>query len=139
VGGATRRQSARLFVKQCKRNGSANRRWRPVSRRDNRLGAGTGGRLGSARIDDGAQHDAAFFRVIIAGAGVHRRPLVPYQKVADTPRVVVGEEFLRGMCGEFFDQLPRLFALHSFEAMSVHRVDKQGRTAGDRRLLLAPA
>src|SRR5438270_7783073 len=85
---------------------------------------------GSVRIDDRAQHDAALLRVIIPGAAVHRRPLVPNQQVADLPGMVIGEAFLRSVRGELLDQLPSLLAFHSFEAVRMHRVDEQDRPAG---------
>jgi hypothetical protein len=39
----------------------------------------------SVRVDDRAQHDAAFLGMIITGAAVHRRPFVPNQQIADLP------------------------------------------------------
>src|SRR5271154_2429225 len=45
---------------------------------------------GSVRVDDRAQHDAALLGVVIAGAAVHRRPLVPHQQIADLPGMVIG-------------------------------------------------
>src|SRR6516162_9251694 len=78
----------------------------------------------SVRINDGPQHDATLLGMIVARTAVHRRPLVPHQQIADAPRVIVGEAFLRGMRGEIFDQLPGLLVLHSLKAVGVHRVDE---------------
>src|ERR1700740_722451 len=83
------------------------------------------------RVDDCAQHDATLFGMIIAGAAVHRRSLVPDQEIADLPRMVIGKAFLRGVSRELFDQLPGLLALHSLEAVGVHWIDEQDRAAGD--------
>src|SRR5262249_6009392 len=57
-------------------------------------------------IDDGAQHDPALFRPVVARAAVHRRALVPHQHVADPPAMIVNETVLRGVLGEFLDQRP---------------------------------
>src|SRR6185436_14274548 len=70
--------------------------------------------------------------LVVAGAAVHRRALVPDQDVADAPAVVVDEALLRGVIGEFLDQRPRLFALHADEAVRVHGIDEQDRPTGDR-------
>src|SRR5580704_19099575 len=100
------------------------------------LASACGERVGvrgrSVRVDDRAQHDAALLGVVVAGAAVHRRPLVPNQQIADLPGMVIGKAFLRGVRGEFLDQLPGLLAAHPLEAVRVHRVDEQDRAAGDR-------
>src|SRR5262249_32072488 len=88
----------------------------------------------SGRGDDRAQHDAALLGVVIAGAAVHRRALVPHQQVADLPGMVVGETLLRRMRGEVLDQPPGHLAVHPLEAVCVHRVDKEDRAAADRML-----
>src|SRR5437764_6484775 len=86
----------------------------------------------SVRVDDCAQHDAALLGVIVAGAAVHRRPLVPDQQIADLPGMVIGKAFLRGVRGELLDQLPGLVAAYALKAMRVHRVDEKDRAAGNR-------
>ena len=64
-------------------------------------GEGMGGlgvdEAGSVRVDDRAQHDAALLGMAVAGTAAHRRALVPYQEIADLPRMVIGEAFLRGV------------------------------------------
>ena len=65
--------------------------------------------LYSVRIDDRAQHDAAFLGAVVAGAAVHRRALVPHQHVADPPAMVVDEAVLRRVLGQFLDQRPGFF------------------------------
>ncbi|TMJ59292.1 MAG: ketopantoate reductase family protein [Alphaproteobacteria bacterium] len=82
--------------------------------------------------DDRAQHDAALLRRVIAGAAVHRRPLVPDQQIADLPGMVIDEPLLCRMRRQLLDQRPGLFAVHPDKAVRVHRVDEQDRAAGDR-------
>src|SRR5438270_1886266 len=60
----------------------------------------------SVRVDDRAQHDAAFFRVVVARTPVHRRLLVPDQQIADLPGMVIGKALLGRVRGELLDQLP---------------------------------
>src|SRR5579884_1946583 len=73
-------------------------------------------------IDDRAQHDAALLRPIIAGAAMHRRPLVPYDQIADPPGMVIDKAFLRRVRGELLDQPPRFLALHADKTVRVHRI-----------------
>src|SRR2546421_12354706 len=76
-------------------------------------------RVSLARIHDGAQHDSAFLGRVVAGAAVHRRPLVPDQQVANLPGMVVDEAVLRRMFGEVLDQRPGLLALHADKPVRV--------------------
>src|SRR5579863_4325262 len=77
------------------------------------------------RIDDGAQHDAALGGVVVAGAAVHRRALVPHDDVADPPGMIIDEAVLRRMRRQFLDQRPGFLALHADDAVAVHRVDEE--------------
>src|SRR5580704_11864772 len=52
------------------------------------------------RVDDRAQHDTTLFRVIVARASMHRRPLVPDQQIAHPPRMVINKALLSRMRGE---------------------------------------
>ena len=71
-------------------------------------------------------------RMIVAGAAMHRRALVPDQQIADLPGMIIDKPLLRGMRRQLFDQRPGGVAMHSDKAMRVHRVDEQDRAAGDR-------
>src|SRR5438093_13402664 len=86
----------------------------------------------TVRSSDRAQHDAAPLRPVVAGATVHRRPLVPHQHIADAPAVVIDKALLGGVFGELLDQRPGLLPLHAREAMRVHGIDEQDRSAGYR-------
>src|SRR5271166_6941240 len=83
----------------------------PSSRHDSTLpeiALATDRATASVRIHDGAEHDAVLLRPVIAGATVHRRPLVPHQHIADPPAVIVDEALLRRVLGQFLDQRPGL-------------------------------
>src|SRR5207344_2212818 len=86
----------------------------------------------SVRIHDRAQHDAALVRPVVAGAAVHRRPLVPHQHIADAPAVVIDEALLGGVFGELLDERPGLVPTHAGEAMRVHGIHEEDRPSAYR-------
>src|ERR1700756_3908723 len=80
------------------------------------------GRPGSVRVDDGAQHDAAFCGVVVAGTAVHRRPLVPDQEIADLP---VGGAKGRDR-RPAFDRLSKVATLRKIDFVAAWSVDRLG-------------
>jgi hypothetical protein len=45
-------------------------------------------------VDNSPQHHPAFVGPVVAGAAMHCRLFIPYQHVANAPRVVINEPFL---------------------------------------------
>jgi len=86
------------------------------------------------RVDDRAQHDAAFFGAGVAGAAVHRRDLVPDHHVADLPGVIIDEPVLGRVIAQFLDQLRCIVIIHPDKAVAVRRVDEEHVAARDRVL-----
>jgi hypothetical protein len=87
------------------------------------------------RVDDRAEHDAAFLGTSVARAAVQGGDLVPHHDVADAPGVVVDEAILRRVIAELLDQSHRCIVSHPLEAMRVGRVDEQDRASRHRVLL----